>query len=334
MSNDLQPKIDNLIENQLFFKAIEVIQLARNKIVNTLYSESTRTYFELGRLIVEEEQEGREKSKYGTNLIKNLSRELTAKFGKGYSVTTLKSARLFYTTYQKSQSATDLFKLSFTHYVELIRLIEVERIFYEYLAISENLSVKDLKRSINSNTILRVMKSKENPKELSLQLEPENPKDIIKDPIIAEFLGFSAYAEGDESKIEKALVDNLEKFLLELGKGFAFVGRQYKLNIDGSVFKTDLVFYNLILRRYVILELKARKAQHKDIGQLQMYVNYFDREICHEQDNPTIGILLCKDKNKSVIDYTLPLDNQTIFTSELMLYLPTKKELLSIISDK
>ena len=150
--------------------------------------------------------------------------------------------------------------------------------------------------------------------------------------MIAEFLGFEAYKEGDESKIEKALINNLEKFLLELGRGFAFVGRQYKLNIDGSVFRTDLVFYNIILRRYVILELKARKAQHKDIGQLQMYVNYFDREVCQEHDNPTIGILLCKDKNKSVIDYTLPLENQTIFTSELMLYLPTKDELLGIIS--
>jgi predicted nuclease of restriction endonuclease-like (RecB) superfamily len=237
--------------------------------------------------------------------------------------------------YQKSRSLTDQlgFPLNFTHYTILMRLTENERTFYENLAITEQYGVRELKRAISSNTAYRVLKQNIKPNELGITKYEEKPEDILKNPYVAEFLGLDQLIEGEETDIEKALVNNLEKFLLELGRGFSFVGRQYKLHISGDIFKTDLVFYNIRLKRYVIFELKARKAQHKDIGQLQMYVNYFDREICDETDNSTIGVLLCKEENKNVIDYTLPKDNQTIFTSELKLYLPTKEELMKVLED-
>lgn len=319
--------------NQLFDKAVKIISEARHRVINSIHKESTESYFKLGQLIVEEEQSGDSRADYGKNLIKNLSKELTAKFGKGYSSTTLKDARMFYLTYQKSRSVTDQFKLNFTHYTILMRLSEAEREFYELLAIKEQYGTRELKRAISSNTAYRVLKKNVKPDELGITKYEEKPEDILKNPYVAEFLGLDQFIEGEETDIEKALVKNLEKFLLELGRGFSFVGRQYKLHISGDVFKTDLVFYNIRLKRYIIFELKARKAQHKDIGQLQMYVNYFDREICDETDNPTIGVLLCKEENKNVIDYTLPKDNQTIFTSELKLYLPTKEELIHVLED-
>lgn len=329
MANNPQSiSLNTLTDDGIFNMAVEIISSSRKRLVNSIYSESTKTYFELGKIIVEHEQGGEEKPLYGANTLKNLSKKLTAKFGRGYSVSTLKDARQFYNTYKNRQNDSGVldFKLGFSSYVLLTRVHENEREFYEVLAIRDKMDYVSLKNAIRTNVAVRMLNGDYTKLEGTI-----NPKDLIKDPIIADFLGFDSFEEGDECKIEDAIINNLEKFLLELGRGFAFVGRQYRVNLSGSVFRADLVFYNIILKRYVIFEIKAREAQHKDIGQLQMYVNYFDRDICNETDNETIGILLCKKKDQTIIDYTLPKDNKTIFASELMLYLPTKEELIKIL---
>jgi predicted nuclease of restriction endonuclease-like (RecB) superfamily len=326
MSLDLEPKA-----NLLFDNAVHIIETAKQKISNNIYQESTKVYFLLGKLIIEDEQNGLDRADYGKSIISNLSKRLNIKYKKGYSATVLRDSRQFYLQFQKYQSLTGEFKfeLTFTHYVTLMRLPDTEMTFYEALAKREKYSVRELDRAIKSNYIQRVLGNKEDPKSLQISklTKDSSPSEIIKDPYLAEFLGFDIIDDNTENQLESALIENLEKFLMELGRGFAFVKRQYALNISGSVFRADLVFYNIPLKRYVIIELKTTEAKHKDIGQLQMYVNYFDREIKDEHDNDTIGILLCKEKNSSLIDYTLPLDNQTLFTSKLSLYLPSKAEL-------
>ena len=329
------PNSVNPSNQNLFDQAVQIITLSRERLVNQIYKESAMTYFELGKIIVETEQQGSITKEYGSKYLNNLSMKLKAKFGRGYSVTSLKDARRFYNTYKIGQtvSAQFNFELSFSHYLELCKLQENEREFYERIAIREKYDVRELKRAIETNLALRTLNNPEDLKSLSENKAVTKPSEILRDPYIADYLGIKHIDSGDESKVEQAIIDNLEQFLMDLGRGFAFVGRQYKINLSGSVFKADLVFYNIILKRYVIFELKVREAEHKDIGQLQMYVNYFDRDICLDTDNDTIGVLLCTKKNKTVIDYTLPLDNKSIFTSELMLYLPTKEELLKLIEN-
>jgi predicted nuclease of restriction endonuclease-like (RecB) superfamily len=327
---------DTELDQNLFEQATRIISESRVRVINQIYKESAITYFELGKAIVETEQQGSSTTEYGSKILNNLSRKLSAKFGRGYSVTSLKDARRFYNTYKIGQtvSAPFNFELSFSHYLELCKLNINERVFYEQIAIREKYDVRDLKRAIETNLALRALQHPEDLKALSQKQIPTKPSEVIRDPYVADYLGIKEIKSGDESKVEQAIIDNLESFLMDLGRGFAFVGRQYKINLSGSVYKSDLVFYNIILKRYVIFELKARTAQHKDIGQLQMYVNYFDRDICLDTDNNTIGVLLCTKQNKTVIDYTLPLDNKSIFTSELMMYLPTKEELTKLINDK
>jgi predicted nuclease of restriction endonuclease-like (RecB) superfamily len=333
MSLDLEPTT-----NLLFDNAVQIIDSARQKISNNIYQESTKAYFLLGKLIVDDEQGGFDRADYGKSVITNLSKKLNLKYGRGFSATALRDSRQFFLQFQKYQSLTGEFKfeLSFTHYVALMRLSEPEMAFYEALAKREKYSVRELDRAIKSNYIKRILSNKEDPKTLQVAklTKDSSPSEIIKDPYLAEFLGFDVIDDRTENHLESALIENLEKFLMELGRGFAFVKRQYALNISGSVFRADLVFYNIPLKRYVIIELKTTAAKHKDIGQLQMYVNYFDREIKDEHDNDTIGILLCKEKNNSLIDYTLPLDNQTIFTSKLSLYLPSKAELEGFLGEE
>lgn len=308
-------------EDKLYQDAIFIIDKGRNKIIQTLYNESTKSYYMLGKLIVEGEQQGSMKAQYGKKVIENLSKKLTLRYGKGFSVSTLKDCRLFY---KKSQSLIDQldFKLSFTHYSYLIRLNEKEMKFYENYAIKNKLSVRELQKAVQSNLILRVpLEQKE------LTNKQNKPKEIIKDPYILDFLGLDEIKQGQESILGNKLIEHLEKFLLELGRGFAFVGKQYRLTLAEDSFYADLVFYNIPLKSYVVIELKTRKLKHQDLGQLQMYVNYFDREIKDENDNDTIGILLCNDKNEKVVQYTLPKNNKQIFASKYKLYLPSKEEL-------
>ncbi len=307
--------------NLLLDKAISIIDNGRKKIVEAIYNESTKSYYLLGKLIVEDEQQGETKAKYGKKVLENLSKNLTLKYGKGFSLSTLKDCRKFYI---KSQSLTDLlrFKLSFTHYTYLIRLDDREFRFYEQYAVEQNLTVRELQKAVQNNTILRVDKHQK-----ILTTTDLKPKDIIKDPYILDFLGLDEVNQGEEKLLESKLIEHLEKFLLELGRGFAFVKRQYRLSLSEDNFYADLVFYNIPLKCYVVIELKTRKLKHQDLGQLQMYVNYFDREVKNDDDNKTIGILLCSEKNDSVVKYTLPQDNEQIFASKYKLYLPSLEEL-------
>ncbi len=310
-----------LQNSDLLNKAISIIDNGRKNIVEAIYNESTKSYYLLGKLIVEDEQHGDVKAKYGKKVLENLSKELTLKYGKGFSLSTLKDCRKFYI---KSQSLTDQlnFKLSFTHYTYLIRLDDKEFKFYERYAIEQHLSVRELQKAVQNNTMIRV---ENEPKKLATT--PLKPKEIVKDPYILDFLGLDEVKQGDEKLLESKLIEHLEKFLLELGRGFAFVKRQYRLTLSEDNFYADLVFYNIPLKCYVVIELKTRKLKHQDLGQLQMYVNYFDREVKNDDDNKTIGILLCSEKNDSVVKYTLPQDNEQIFASKYKLYLPSLEEL-------
>ncbi len=305
----------------LLDKAISIIDNGRKKVVEAIYNESTKSYYKLGELIVAGEQQGEVKAEYGKSIVANLSKKLTLKYGKGFSVSTLWDCKKFYV---KLQSVTGVlkFKLSFTHYTYLIRLDDDEMKFYEKYAIEQQLSVRELQKTIQNNTILRVDATQ---KVLSTALS--KPKDIIKDPYILDFLGLDEIPQGEEKLLESKLIEHLEKFLLELGRGFAFVKRQYRLTLSEDNFYADLVFYNIPLKCYVVIELKTRKLKHQDLGQLQMYVNYFNQEIKSEDDNKTIGILLCSEKNDNVVKYTLPEDNEHIFASKYKLYLPSLEEL-------
>jgi len=316
MKTEIQDNDTVLLE-----KAISIIDTGRKEVIEAIYNESTKSYYRLGKLIVTEEQQGKSKAKYGKKTLENLSKSLTLKYGRGFSLSTLKDCRKFY---QKSQSLTGelKFKLTFTHYTYLIRLDDDEMRFYEQYAIKNSLSVRELQKAVQNNTILRV-----DTNQISLSETSVKPKDIIKDPYILDFLGLDEINQGEEKLLESKLIEHLEKFLLELGRGFAFVKKQYRLTLSEDNFYADLVFYNIPLKCYVVIELKTRKLKHQDLGQLQMYVNFFDREIKTEDDNKTIGILLCSEKNDSVVKYTLPEDNEHIFASKYKLYLPTLEEL-------
>ncbi len=322
--------MQQLQNSNLLDKAISIIDKGRKNIVEAIYNESTKSYYLLGKLIVEDEQQGELKAQYGKKVIENLSKKLTVRYGKGFSASTLWDCKKFFI---KLQSLTGelKFKLSFTHYAYLIRLDDKEFKFYEQYAIEQRLSVRELQKAVQNNTMLRV---ENKPKKLATT--QVKPKEIIKDPYILDFLGLDEVNQGDEKLLESKLIEHLEKFLLELGRGFAFVKRQYRLTLSEDNFYADLVFYNIPLKCYVVIELKTRKLKHQDLGQLQMYVNYFDREVKNDDDNKTIGILLCNEKNDSVVKYTLPQDNEQIFASKYKLYLPSLEELkneLEIIDD-
>ena len=314
-------KIINLDSSEvLYHEAVAIIDSGRNKISDALYHETTKSYYLLGKLIVEKEQRGDTKAEYGKEVIKNLSKRLTARYGKGFSNSTLWDCKKFYLKLRSLTGELN-FRLSFTHYTYLIRLDDEEFRYYEKYAIENRLSVRGLQKAVQESVMIR---GSSEPRQLPAKLQP---KDVVKDPYILDFLGLDEVRNGEEKVLENSLVNHMEKFLLELGRGFAFVGRQYRLTLAEDSFYADLVFYNIPLKCYVIIELKSRKLKHQDIGQLQMYVNYFDREIRDENDNNTIGILLCSDKNEKVVKYTLPEENNQIFASKYKLYLPSLEEL-------
>lgn len=294
------------------------------------------TYFEVGKLIVNEEQEGEEKTKYGKNLISELSHKLSLEFGKGFSATNLKQMRTFYLTYSKGQMVSDEFNLSWSHYLKLMRIDdENERKFYEIESFNSNWSLKELQRQYDTALYTRLALSREKNKVSELAekgLIIENPKDAIKDPYILEFIGLPEYSSYSESDLEQKLIDKLEHFLLELGTGFTFVARQKRITFDDKHFRIDLVFYNRVLKSFVLIDLKIGELKHQDIGQMQMYVNYYDREIKLKDENKTIGLILCQNKNESVVQYTLPENNEQIFASKYQTVLPTKEKLKELIS--
>lgn len=328
-------KIENLVEN-----IVSLLKVAQSKVLQTVNHTMVITYFEIGRMIVEEEQNGKDRADYGKYLIKELSLKLSKNLGKGFSQRNLEQMRQFYFIYSSSisQTLSAEFKLSWSHYLKLMRINDInERKFYEIEAYKNNWSLRELQRQYDSALYTRLSISKN--KEEIIQLATkgqiiEYPKDLIKDPYILEFLDLPEKYTYSENELEQNLIDKLEHFLLELGKGFTFVARQKRISFEEKHFKIDLVFYNRILRCFVLIDLKIGELKHQDIGQMQMYVNYFDREMREDDENKTIGIILCQDKSEAVVNYTLPENNDQIFASKYQTILPNKEELQKIITLK
>lgn len=341
----------NKLQNSDFIsRAIELLHSARQQIVRNVNFIMVQTYFEIGRMIIEEEQNGKERADYGKSLLKELSKVLTKEFGKGFSITNIQQMRNFYLVYQKQQtvSANSVkviqqtvsanFQLSWSHYLKLMRIDdENERKFYEIEAEKNNWSVRELDRQYDSAlyTRLALSRDKDEVKKLSENgLILEKPKDAIKDPYILEFIGLPEKSAYSESDLEQGIIDKLEHFLLELGTGFTFVARQKRISFDDKHFRIDLVFYNRILKCFVLIDLKIGELKHQDIGQMQMYVNYYDREIRLDDENKTIGIVLCQNKSETIVEYTLPENNEQIFASKYKTVLPSKEELKLLINEK
>ena len=357
----------NIATNQIFEQIKTLLIGARNRVVQTVNTTMVYTYFEIGKIIVEYEQEGTGRAEYNKKILERLSNQLIKEFGKGFSVTNLQQMRFFYNTYQKQQTLSvklqkanilssqspdshlksstlsrksqkqqtlsaksPKFTLSWSHYVFLMRLDEKERNFYERESIENNWSLRELKRQYDSALFERIVLSKDKKGVLKNNLKnyhtPQETKDIVKDPYILEFLGLEEKIHYSESDLEQAIIDKLEHFLLELGKGFTFVSRQQRISFDEEHFFIDLVFYNRLLKCFVLIDLKIGKLKHQDLGQIQMYVNYYDRFVKTGDENPTIGIVLCKDKNDTLVEITLPKKNNQIFASKYKLYLPSKEE--------
>lgn len=342
--------------NKTFYSQIvDLLQSARTKVVLSVNQTMVLTYFEIGKMIVEEEQDGKERADYGKEILKGLSTVLSKEFGKGFSVDNLENMRKFYLAYQKSETLSRISSkaisetasrksesgnniLSWSHYLKLMRIEdENERSFYEIESFKNNWSVRELQRQFDSAlyTRLTLSRNKEKVKELSEKgLMLEKPKDAIKDPYILEFIGLPEHSEYSESELEQEIIDKLEHFLLELGNGFTFVARQKRISFDDKHFRIDLVFYNRFLKCFVLIDLKIGEIKHQDLGQMQMYVNYYDREIRLDEENKTIGIVLCRDKSQSVVEYTLPENNEQIFASKYKTVLPSKEELKSLIAER
>lgn len=324
--------------DKLYYKVSDLLKTAQNILLKAVNSTMATTYFKIGRMIVEEELQGKERAKYGENLILELSKRLSSDFGKGYSLTNIKQMRSFYIAYSKSQTLSDQFKLSWSHYLFLMRIDdENERNFYEIESSKNNWSLRELKRQFNSAlyTRLALSRDKKEITELSEQgLVLEKTQDAIKDPYILEFIGLPEQSTYSESELEQEIIDKLEQFLLELGTGFTFVARQKRITFDEKHFKIDLVFFNRILKCFVLIDLKIGELQHRDIGQMQMYVNYYDRKIKLQDENKTIGLILCQDKSQAVVEYTLPENNEQIFASKYQTILPSKEKLKQLLENK
>lgn len=326
----------SLVENSFYKEIKKLLQDARQKVYQSINTTMTLTYYEIGKRIVEEEQGGEKRAEYGKALLKNLSFELSKEFGKGYSEQNLKNMRQFYLSYQKRQTLSSEFKLSWSHYIFLTRIENInEREFYENEASENSWSLRELKRQFNSGLYERLALSKDKKEVMTLSKGQsiKSVEDIIKDPYVLEFVGLPELSSYSESELEQKLIDKLEHFLLELGKGFTFVARQKRITIDEKHFKVDLVFYNRFLKSFVVIDLKIGELKHQDIGQMMMYVNYFDRYEKQEDENPTVGIILCKDKSKALVELTLPKDNSQIYASKYLTVLPDKEEFKKILEE-
>lgn len=328
----------NLINNNFYQEIKELLYSAKNKVYQTINITMTQTYFQIGKRIVEEEQGGESRAEYGKSLLKLLSVQLSNEFGKGFSVDNLENMRRFYLAFQKSETVSRKFELSWSHYIFLTRIENIdERNFYEIESIENSWSLRELKRQFDTGLFerLKLSSDKQKIKELSLNGQIiQTAQDLIKDPYILEFVGLPLLSSYSESELEQKLIDKLEHFLLELGKGFTFVARQKRITIDEKHFKVDLVFYNRLLKSFVVIDLKIGELKHQDIGQMMMYVNYFDRFEKQDDENKTIGIILCKDKSKALVELTLPKDNNQIYASKYLTILPNKEEFKKLLEEE
>ncbi len=330
----------------LCHSAITLIQQSREYILSQIHRTEAATYFLIGAWIVEVQQGGEERAKYGANIVQNLSDALTKEFGKGYSPETIKNIRKFYLVYRdkigkpvvtlsefrKGKPVVTIleelkFTLPWTHYLILMRIQdENARSFYEVEATKEGWSKRELKRQFDSALYERLALSKDKEKVVALAKKGqivEKPADVVKEPYVLEFLGLKDISSYSETDLETRIINHLQEFLLELGKGFAFVGRQVRFTFDEEHFRVDLVFYNRLLRCFILFDLKIGKLKHQDLGQMQMYVNYYDRYEKTEDENPTVGILLCQEKSDKMVELTLPKD-ANIYAAQYQLYLPDK----------
>lgn len=317
---------DNVFEQ---IKAI--IANAQAKAIRSVDTERVLMYWQIGKVIFEEEQQGKDRADYGKYLIKSISEAFQPTLGMGFSVRQLERYRQFYRSFPIASALRTQF--SWTHYKNLISIDNQDkREFYIAEADKNNWTARQLERQINSQLFERLLLSNDVKAVLEVAREerqPAEPTEIIKDPMVLEFLGLKREAAYYEKDLETAIITHLQEFILELGNGFAFVARQKRIHLDGDEFFIDLVFYNRLLQCFVVIEIKTTKLTHQDIGQLQMYVNYYDRYEKQDYENPTIGILLCADKNDAVVKITLPENSKNIIASKYQLYLPTEQQLIA-----
>lgn len=318
------------LNKNIILQIQSILANAKEKAIRSVDTERVLMYWQIGKVIFEEEQAGKERAEYGTYLIKSISEEFQPRYGTGFSVRQLERNRQFYRMFPNTSALRT--QLSWTHY-KLMLSIENDdkRAFYIAEASKNNWTARQMERQINSQLFERLLMSNDVQAVLEVARDekaPSHAKEIIKDPMVLEFLGLKREAAYYEKDLETAIITHLQDFLLEIGNGFSFVARQKRIHIEGDEFFIDLVFYNRLLQCFVLIEIKTDKLTHQDIGQLQMYVNYYDRFEKHEFENPSIGILLCADKNDAVVKITLPENNTTIITSKYQLYLPTEQQLI------
>ena len=321
------------VDDAFYQDVKSILEEARKRVYRNIQSEMVLAYWQIGKMIVDK-QGGNPRADYGDGLLKELSIQLTKDFGKGFNERSLRNMREFYLAFPKWSAVRT--ELSWTHYKSLMRVEDINaRNFYINEAISCNWSVRQLEREINTFSYQRYLTSNGNHDvvdDTAKRELPADPKDIIKDPYVLEFTGLKPDSSFYEKDLEQALITHLNDFLLELGNGFAFVARQKRFDMDGRNFYVDLVLYNYKLKCFVLIDLKRGDLTHQDIGQMQMYVNYYTRELMEPGDNPPIGIVLSADKSDTLVKYTLPLDNKQIYASKYMLYLPKEEDLRNEIN--
>jgi predicted nuclease of restriction endonuclease-like (RecB) superfamily len=331
LAAELSPPADS--DDRVYGQVREIVSSARSNFWRAANTAMVRSYWEIGRVIVEEEQRGAERADYGHKLLESLSKRLSAEFGKGFDQSNLRYMRLFFNAFPIRDALRH--ELTWTHYRLLMRIENIQaRSFYEAESVAANWSTRELERQMNSMLFERLALSRDKEGVMALAAEGHtfhDPADLVKDPYVLEFVGLSEQIKFLESDLETALLAKLEQFLLELGKGFAFMGRQQRLTLDGRHFYIDLVFYNRLTRCFVLIDLKTGELTHQDLGQMQMYVHYYQRERMVEGENPPIGIILCADKSEAVVRYTLPEGDPQIFASRYRLHLPSEEELATEI---
>ena len=333
MNNELKNNENEI--NNLFDNIKELVINSRNRVYTTVNTEMLNLYWNIGKAIMEIQQ-GDERASYGETILEKLSQKLTAEFGKGFSKRNLERMRKFYIYFPIATTVSS--QLSWSHYLELLKIEEEpKRKFYMHECINSRWSVRELRRQRASLLYERLLLSTDKKSVLELAENGQllrNSKDLVKDPFVLEFLDIKENTRYLESDLEKNILEHLKEFLLELGKGFTYVGNQVRLTLEEDHFYPDLVFYNRLLKCFVIIDLKIGKVTHQDIGQMQMYVHYYDREIKQEEENSTVGILLSTTKNETVVKYTLPEDNKNIFSTTYQLHLPTEQELITAVEEE
>jgi predicted nuclease of restriction endonuclease-like (RecB) superfamily len=322
---------DEIVQDALYERVSALITTARSQVRTAVNHAMVLTYWQIGRFIVEDEQAGKNQAEYGASLLKGLSERLTSEFGKGFDARNLRSMRQFYLLFPNWYAVRT--NLNWTHYRSLLKIKnEVVRNWYMAEADAEGWSTRALERQINSFYYERLLSSQDKKPVVAEAAENTaelSPRDVLKDPYVLEFLELGERSSFTESELELALIDRLQSFLLELGKGFSFVARQRRINLEGENFYIDLVFYNYLLKCFILIDLKIGKLTHQDIGQMDTYVRIYEERFRGTDDNPTLGLILCSERNEAIAKYSVLAESQQIFASKYRLILPTEEELVA-----